>query len=64
MGKPADFANILNGVMWFQVVFSSVFIALRLYTRYHLIRNVGWDDVLTIVNLVRQSSAHCHELAP
>jgi hypothetical protein len=52
MGEPADFASILNGVMWFQVAIASVFIALRLYTRHYLIRNIGWDDVLTVVNLV------------
>ncbi|KNG49035.1 hypothetical protein TW65_04017 [Stemphylium lycopersici] len=51
MGKPADFANILNGVMWFQVFLASVFIALRLYTRQVIVRNFGWDDVLMIVNL-------------
>jgi len=55
MGKPADFGGILNGVMWFQVAFASVFIALRLYTRQYIIRNTGWDDVLMIVNLVRSS---------
>jgi hypothetical protein len=53
MGKPADFASILNGVMWFQVAIASIFISLRMYTRYYIIRNVGWDDVLMIVNLVR-----------
>jgi hypothetical protein len=38
--------------MWFQVAFASIFIALRMYTRYFIIRNVGWDDVLMIVNMV------------
>ncbi|KAH9872209.1 hypothetical protein IAQ61_005044 [Plenodomus lingam] len=51
MSKPDDFSDILNGVMWFQVLFASVFIALRLYTRHHVIRNMGWDDILMIVNL-------------
>lgn len=53
MGKPADFASILNGVMWFQVALAGIFIGLRLYTRQYIIRNIGWDDVLMIVNLVR-----------
>lgn len=52
MAKPADFADILNGVMWFQVGIASVFIALRLYTRHYIIRNIGWDDVLMILNFV------------
>lgn len=67
MGKPADFANILNGVMWFQVVLASVFIALRLYTRQVIVRNFGWDDVLMIVNLVSLfllNSTHAHETIP
>ncbi|XP_014555731.1 hypothetical protein COCVIDRAFT_38603 [Bipolaris victoriae FI3] len=51
MGKPADFADILNGVMWFQVFLATVFIALRLYTRQWIVRNFGWDDVLMLVNL-------------
>ncbi|KAF3003143.1 hypothetical protein E8E13_008760 [Curvularia kusanoi] len=52
MGKPADFGPILNGVMWFQVVISSVFIALRIYTRNCLIRSLGWDDLMMVVNLI------------
>jgi hypothetical protein len=52
MARPNDFAHILNGVMWFQVAFASIFIGLRMYTRYFIIRNVGWDDVLMIVNMV------------
>lgn len=52
MGGPDDFAGILNGVMWFQVALATVFIALRLYTRHYIIRNIGWDDILMIVNLV------------
>lgn len=58
MGKPADYGPILNGVMWFQVVISSVFIALRIYTRYYIIRNIGWDDLMMIVNLVSRTSSH------
>lgn len=54
MGKPESFASILNGVMWFQVVIATVFIALRLYTRHYIIRNIGWDDVLTVINLVSE----------
>jgi hypothetical protein len=53
MGKPADFASTLNGVMWVQVAIASIFISLRMYTRYYIVRKVGWDDVLMIVNLVR-----------
>ncbi|KAI8943346.1 hypothetical protein NX059_001363 [Plenodomus lindquistii] len=51
MGKPEDLTSILNGVMWFQVAFACIFIGLRLYTRQHIIKNMGWDDVLMIVNL-------------
>jgi hypothetical protein len=54
MGKPSDFGPVLNGVMWFQVTISSVFIVLRIYTRYYLIRSLGWDDLMMVVNLVRQ----------
>jgi hypothetical protein len=53
MGKPADFSDILNGVMWSQVVLGTVLVALRMYTRQYIVRNVGWDDVLMLVNLVR-----------
>lgn len=52
MGKPADYGPILNGVMWFQVIISSVFIMLRIYTRYYIIRSLGWDDLMMVVNLV------------
>ena len=54
MGKPSDFGPVLNGVMWFQVIISSVFIILRIYTRYYLIRSLGWDDLMMVFNLVRQ----------
>lgn len=52
MGKPADFADILNGVMWAQVFLGTVLVALRMYTRQYIVRNIGWDDVLMLVNLV------------
>lgn len=52
MGKPDDFADILNGVMWFQVVLGSILVGLRMYTRHYIIRNIGWDDILMIINLV------------
>ncbi|KAJ4991168.1 hypothetical protein SVAN01_03296 [Stagonosporopsis vannaccii] len=52
MSKPEDYGPILNGVMWFQVIISSVFIVLRIYTRYYIIRNLGWDDLMMVVNLV------------
>lgn len=52
MGKPDDFADILNGVMWFQVALGCIFVGLRMYTRHYIIRNIGWDDILMIVNLV------------
>ncbi|OAK94201.1 hypothetical protein IQ06DRAFT_330277 [Phaeosphaeriaceae sp. SRC1lsM3a] len=52
MGRPTDYADILNGVMWFQVALATILIALRLYTRHYIVRNIGWDDVLMIVNLV------------
>lgn len=47
-----DYGSILNGVMWTQVVIAIIFIAMRLYTRYFLVRCMGWDDLLMIVNLV------------
>ncbi len=53
MYTPKDFSYILNVVMWTQVCIATVFVVLRMYTRYYLIRNVGWDDLLMIVNLVR-----------
>jgi hypothetical protein len=58
MGKPADYANTLNGVMWFQVAVASVFIGLRMYTRYYIVRKIGWDDVLMILNLVSACYFH------
>ncbi|KAF2623176.1 hypothetical protein BU25DRAFT_442785 [Macroventuria anomochaeta] len=51
MGKPKDYGPILNGVMWFQVIISSVFVVLRIYTRYYIIRSLGWDDLMMVVNL-------------
>lgn len=47
-----DYAGIINGVMWTQVVLGVIFVALRLYTRVFLIQSIGWDDLLMIVNLV------------
>ncbi|OSS52702.1 hypothetical protein B5807_02425 [Epicoccum nigrum] len=52
MGKPSDLGPVLNGVMWMQVVLSSVFIVLRIYTRYYLIRSLGWDDFMMVINLI------------
>ncbi|KAF2202044.1 hypothetical protein GQ43DRAFT_414482 [Delitschia confertaspora ATCC 74209] len=49
---PANYAPILNGVMWTQVVIAIVFIAARIYTRRIVINSVGWDDMLMLVNLV------------
>jgi hypothetical protein len=56
MGKPSDYGPILNGVMWLQVIISSVFIVLRIYTRYYIIRSLGWDDYMMVVNLVSVAS--------
>lgn len=47
-----DYASIINGVMWTQVILGVIFVALRLYTRYFLVHSIGWDDLLMIVNLV------------
>ncbi|KAF2119517.1 hypothetical protein BDV96DRAFT_642538 [Lophiotrema nucula] len=47
-----DYAPILNGVMWTQVALAATFIALRMYTRYFIIHNIGWDDIIMLVNLV------------
>lgn len=47
-----DYAGIINGVMWTQVVLGVIFVALRLYTRFFLVQSIGWDDLLMIVNLV------------
>jgi len=61
MGKPSDYGPILNGVMWLQVIISSVFIVLRIYTRYYIIRSLGWDDYMMVVNLVSEASLDlCH----
>lgn len=49
-----DFAGILNGVMWTQVVLALIFIALRMYTRYFIINSIGWDDIVMVINLVSQ----------
>lgn len=50
--------------MWFQVIISSIFIALRTYTRYCIIRNIGWDDFLMIVNLVSLIPPNDHTSRP
>ncbi|KAF2247694.1 hypothetical protein BU26DRAFT_487386 [Trematosphaeria pertusa] len=47
-----DFAGILNGVMWTQVVLALIFIALRMYTRYFIINSIGWDDIVMVINLI------------
>jgi hypothetical protein len=61
MGKPSDYGPILNGVMWLQVIISSVFIVLRIYTRYYIIRSLGWDDYMMVVNLVSEAPLDlCH----
>lgn len=62
MGKPQDYADILNGVMWFQVGLSGIFIALRIYTRQFIIQNFGWDDILMVVNMVSLSSLDTRDL--
>lgn len=55
MGKPSDYGPILDGVMWLQVGISVVFVVLRIYTRYYIIRGLGWDDYMMVLNLVSQS---------
>jgi hypothetical protein len=47
-----DFAPILLGVMWTQVVIAIAFIGLRMYTRYFILRSVGLDDIIMLFNLV------------
>lgn len=47
-----DFAPILLGVMWTQVTIAIVFIGLRMYTRYFILRSVGLDDIIMLLNLV------------
>jgi hypothetical protein len=47
-----DFGIILNSVMWAQVVLAILFIGLRMYTRYFIIRCIGWDDIVMLVNMV------------
>ena len=59
-----DFAPIINGVMWTQVVVGTIFVALRMYTRYFLIRSIGWDDLLMILNLVGYSSSFPFRTVP
>ncbi|CAI6334873.1 unnamed protein product [Periconia digitata] len=46
-----DFASVLNGVMWAQVVIAIIFVGARMYTRHYLINNIGWDDIIMGVNL-------------
>ena len=41
MHKPDDFGLILNGVVQLHLAIAGVFIVLRMYTRYYLIRNMG-----------------------
>jgi hypothetical protein len=52
MGKPKDYALILNSVMWFQVILASLVVALRVYTRRCIIQNLGLDDLVMVANLV------------
>lgn len=47
-----DYALILNVVMWVQFVLATIFIALRIYTRYFLLRCIGWDDIMIVIALV------------
>ncbi|KAF2124476.1 hypothetical protein P153DRAFT_132756 [Dothidotthia symphoricarpi CBS 119687] len=51
MASPEDYASILNGVIWLQLAVASVFIAFRMYTRHYIMRSLGLDDVLMLVNL-------------
>lgn len=53
MSKPSDYSPILNGVIWSQTILACTFVALRVYTRRYIIRALGWDDVVMVVNLVR-----------
>ena len=47
-----DFGPTLNGVMWASVVIATAFVAARMYTRHYIINNIGWDDIIMVVNLV------------
>ncbi|KAF2186545.1 hypothetical protein K469DRAFT_749640 [Zopfia rhizophila CBS 207.26] len=47
-----DYSGVLNGVMWTQVAIAIIFIGLRMYTRQVIIRSVGWDDIVMLVNLI------------
>jgi Na+(H+)/acetate symporter ActP len=47
-----DLSGVMNGVMWTQVVVAMLFVGARLYTRHFIVRNVGWDDIFMLVNLV------------
>jgi hypothetical protein len=43
---------MLNAVLWVQVVICLVFVALRIYTRSHILHSVGPDDYLVMIALV------------
>ncbi|KAF2179193.1 hypothetical protein K469DRAFT_674553 [Zopfia rhizophila CBS 207.26] len=47
-----NYSGVLNGVMWTQVAIAVIFIGLRMYTRQVIIRSVGWDDIVMLVNLI------------
>jgi len=42
-------AGWLNAVAWTEVTVSTVFVALRLYSRTRLTRNLWWDDWFMVI---------------
>lgn len=52
--KTQNLGGVVKGVMWGQVVLAAIFIGLRLYTRQIILKNLGADDILMVVNLVSQ----------
>lgn len=52
MGYYGGLGPMTNGVHWAEAIIIAIFVALRLYTRHHILNSVGVDDYLCCLALV------------
>lgn len=53
MSVYGGYGPMVNAVLWVETVVAAVFVGLRVYTRKFILNNLGWDDYLSVVALVR-----------
>lgn len=43
---------MLNAVLWVEIAVALIFVVARCYTRYFILRSMGWDDLFLVLTFV------------